>query len=158
MVIHESEAAARVRIDKELTSSGWDLEDPCQVRLEQHTRSGRTDYLLLDEYGRPACVLEAKRDDLDSYDAKEQARGYAENLNAPFILLSNGTDHWFWNYERRDERDTYRIERCPSQDDLKRLRRVNLTPRGHFRPSASLPTTCNRACPALRCAVTKSRR
>lgn len=61
MVILESEATARLRIDRELTASGWDLEDPAQVRLEHHTTSGRTDYLLLDEYGRPACVLEAKR-------------------------------------------------------------------------------------------------
>lgn len=128
MVVHESEAAARVRIDKELIASGWDLEDPAQVKLEHHTSSGRTDYLLLDEYGRPACVLEAKRDDRDPYDAKEQARGYAENLNAPFILLSNGADHWFWNYERRDERDARRIERLPSREDLKRLRRGNLNP------------------------------
>jgi len=128
VVVHESEAAARIRIDRELAASGWNLEDPAQVRLEHHTASGRTDYLLLDEYGRPACVLEAKRDDHDPYDAKEQARGYAENLNAPFVLLSNGTDHWFWNYERRDERDAYRIERFPSPDDLKRLRRTNLNP------------------------------
>lgn len=128
MAVYQSEAFARIRIDKALSASGWDLEDPKQVRFEQHNASGRADYLLMDELGRVTCVLEAKREDLDPYDAKEQARGYAENVNAPFILLSNGTDHWFWNYERRDQKDAYRIERFPSQDDLRNLRRKNRNP------------------------------
>ena len=73
-------------------------------------------------------MLEAKREDLDPYDAKEQARGYAENLKAPFIILSNGREHWFWNFERADQRDAYRIERLPSREDLERLRLKNLQP------------------------------
>ena len=68
------------------------------------------------------------RPDLDPYDAKEQARGYAENLRAPFVILSNGREHWFWNYERADQRDAFRIERIPSLDDLERLRLKNLQP------------------------------
>lgn len=128
MAVFQSEASARILIDKALVASGWDLEDPRQVRYEQHTASGRADYLLLDDLGRVTCVLEAKRNDVDPYDAKEQARGYAENIKVPFILLSNGTDNWFWNYERRDQKDAYRIERFPSQDDLRRLRLKNLQP------------------------------
>jgi len=73
------------------------------------------------------CVLEAKREDVDPYDAKEQARGYAENVKAPFIILSNGREHWFWNYTRKDQ-DAYRIERFPSREDLERLRLKNLQP------------------------------
>ena len=46
------------------------------------------DDLLQDKLGRVLCVLEAKREDLDPYDAKEQDRGYAENLTAPFVILS----------------------------------------------------------------------
>jgi type I restriction enzyme, R subunit len=84
------------------------------------------------------CVLEAKREDVDPYNAKEQARGYAENLKAPFIILSNGTEHWFWNYERADQRDAYRIERLPSRDDLERVRLKNLQPP---RPLMSEPIT-----------------
>jgi type I restriction enzyme, R subunit len=49
-------------------------------------------------------------------------------LKAPFILLSNGREHWFWNYERADQRDAYRIERLPSRDDLERARLKNLQP------------------------------
>jgi type I restriction enzyme, R subunit len=53
---------------------------------------------------------------------------YAENLSAPFIILSNGREHWFWNYERANQRDAYRIERLPSRSDLERVRLKNLQP------------------------------
>ncbi|MBN1579036.1 MAG: DEAD/DEAH box helicase family protein [Chitinispirillaceae bacterium] len=122
------EAFSRVLIDHALEDSEWNLLDHRQVRFEYHTGSGRADYLLLDSAGRVLCVLEAKREDLDPYDAKEQARGYAENLNAPFIILSNGREHWFWNYERADQRDAYRIEKLPSRQDIERLRLKNLQP------------------------------
>jgi type I restriction enzyme R subunit len=82
----------------------------------------------MDKNGGVLCVLEAKKANLDPYDAKEQARGYAENLKAPFVILSNGKEHWFWNYERRDERDAYRIERLPSREDMERQRLKNLQP------------------------------
>jgi type I site-specific restriction endonuclease len=103
----QNEAFSRVLIDKALEFSGWDLLDPKQVVFELHGGAGRSDYLLKDKLGRTLCVLEAKRETLDPYDAKEQARGYAENLNAPFILLSNGREHWFWNFQRADQRDAY---------------------------------------------------
>ena len=119
-----SEAFSRVLIDKALEASGWDLLK--QVRFELATSTGRADYVLNGKYG-PLCVLEAKKDDVDPYDAKEQARGYAENMKAPFIILSNGKEHWFWNYERKDQ-DAYRIERMPSVEDLEYLRLKNLQP------------------------------
>src|SRR5438093_11054615 len=122
-----NEAFSRILIDKALEFSGWNLLDPKQVRFELNTATGRADYLL---YGRraPLSVLEGKREDLDPYDAKEQARGYAENLKAPVVILSNGREHWIWNYERADQRDAYRIERLPSREDLERVRLKNLQP------------------------------
>jgi type I restriction enzyme R subunit len=124
----QNEAFSRILIDRALEFSGWNLLDPQQVQFELHTSSGRADYLLKDKLGRVLSVLEAKREDLDPYDAKEQARGYAENLKAPFIILSNGREHWFWNFERADQRDAYRVERLPSREDLERLRLKNLQP------------------------------
>ncbi len=121
-----NEAFSRVLIDKALEFSGWDLLDPHQVRFELNTENGRADYLLSGHRG-PLCVLEAKREDVDPYDAKEQGRGYAENVKAPFIILSNGREHWFWNYTRKDQ-DAYRIERLPSRKDLERLLLKNLQP------------------------------
>ena len=123
----QTEAFSRVLIDQALRDSGWDLLDPHQVRFELHGTNGRADYVLSGPHG-PLCVLEAKREDADPYDAKEQARCYAENLRAPFVILSNGRAHWFWNYQRRDQQDAYRIERLPSPQDLERLRLKNLQP------------------------------
>jgi type I restriction enzyme R subunit len=127
-VPNQPEAFSRILIDRALQDSDWDLLDSKQVQFELHTQNGRADYILKDSLGRALCVLEAKREDLDPYDAKEQARGYAENLKAPFIILSNGREHWFWNYERADQRDAYRIERLPSRRDMERLRLKNLQP------------------------------
>ncbi len=122
----QNEAFSRILIDRALGESGWDLLDGHQVRFELNGETGRADYVLGGKHG-PLCVVEAKREDVDPYDAKEQARGYAENLKAPFIILSNGREHWFWNYTRKDQ-DAYRIERLPSRSDLERVRLKNLQP------------------------------
>jgi type I site-specific restriction endonuclease len=116
------ESFSRVQIDQALRESGGDLLDDRRVRFELDGKSGRADYVLTGDRG-PLCVLEAKRPDLDPYEAKEQARGYAENLRAPFVILSNGKEHWFWNYERADQRDAFRIERRPSIFFLELLQR-----------------------------------
>ena len=71
-----NEALSRVLIDRALEASGWNLIDRREVQLEYNTPNGRVDYLLKDTLGRVLCVLEAKREDLDPYDAKEQARGF----------------------------------------------------------------------------------
>src|SRR5713226_2787673 len=92
-IMPRPEAFSRVLIDQALKDSGWDLLDERRVRFELDGNSGRADYVLTGERG-PLCVLEAKRPDLDPYEAKEQARGYAENLRAPFVILSNGKEHW----------------------------------------------------------------
>ncbi|MCU1311414.1 MAG: hsdR 4 [Candidatus Angelobacter sp.] len=127
MATAQPEAFSRILIDRALQDSGWDMLNPKQVRLELNGATGRADYVLMGDRG-PLCVLEAKREDEDPYDAKEQARGYAENLNAPFVILSNGREHWFWNYARKDQQDPYRIERLPSPLDLERVRLKNLQP------------------------------
>ncbi len=122
----QNEAFSRVLIDKALEFSGWNLLDPKEVCFELAGANGRADYVLSGQRG-PLGVLEAKKEDVDPYDAKEQARGYAENLKAPFVILSNGREHWFWNYTRENQ-DAYRIERLPSLADLERLRLKNLQP------------------------------
>lgn len=121
-----SEAFSRVLIDAALCESKWDIRDMSQVSFEMLGTSGRADYVLKGKNG-PLCVIEAKRKDIDPYDAKTQAQGYAENLKAPFIILSNGVIHYFWNLARGDQ-DAYRIERLPSLADLERLRLKNQQP------------------------------
>ena len=121
------EAFSRILIDQALRDSNWNLVDAKAVRFEVAGHSGRADYILFGKFG-PLAVLEAKNEDKDPYDAKEQARKYAKEIKAPFVILSNGKQHWFWNYERADQKDAYRIERLPSQEDLERLRLKNLNP------------------------------
>lgn len=133
-----------------LIDSDWDLLNSQQVQFEHHTPTGRADYLLKDSMGRVLCVLEAKREDLDPYDAKEQARGYAENRNAPFVILSNGREHWFWNLQRAAQQDAYRIERLPSQKDLERVRLKNLQPPRELRSEVITPDYLYRLKPALK--------
>jgi type I site-specific restriction endonuclease len=95
-------------------------------------------------------VLEAKREDFDPYGAKEQARGYAENRKAPFVILSNGREHWFWNLQRAAEQDAYRIERLPSQDDLERIRLKNLQPPRPLQTESVTPDYLYRLRPDLK--------
>ena len=64
-----NEAEARIKIDKLLEKSGWRLlsndDGPKNVLVESSTtksnsKHGSIDYLLLDNYGKPLVVLEAK--------------------------------------------------------------------------------------------------
>ncbi len=136
--IGNSEAFSRVLIDRELSQSGWDLLDGSQVRYEVNTSAGRADYLLFDSLGRVLGVVEAKRADTDPYEAKEQARGYADNVGAQFAILSNGNQHWLWNLGALREQDARVIERFPSRVDLERMRLRNMQPP---RPLGTTPVT-----------------
>jgi type I restriction enzyme R subunit len=110
------EAKARIKINKLLESAGWRFFDDAlgkanivletNVKLRQYdinamgndfeeTRNGYVDFLLLDERGFPFVVLEAKKENRNPLDGKEQARRYAKSLNARFVLLSNGNLHYF---------------------------------------------------------------
>ncbi|MGB4068391.1 MAG: hypothetical protein WBK08_10205 [Nitrospira sp.] len=42
----QPEAFSRILIDKALEFSGWNLLNPQQIQFEQHTGTGRADYLL----------------------------------------------------------------------------------------------------------------
>ena len=44
-------------------------------------------------------VLEAKREEKNPLDGKEQARQYAKSQNVRFAILSNGNLHYFWDLE-----------------------------------------------------------
>jgi nucleoside-diphosphate-sugar epimerase len=74
--------------------------------------------LIIFSRTRPLAVIEAKRFSIDPYAAKDQAREYAVSLNAPFVILSNGQDHYFWDYADGDARP---ILGMPTQANLERL-------------------------------------
>lgn len=130
-----TEADARILIDKLLEQAGWSIINKAHVSTEEAAADGRADYLLKDTRSRPLAVLEAKRFTVDPYAAKDQAKAYALTLNAPFVILSNGQEHYFWDYTDGDARP---IMGFPSQADLERRANIKVHRRGDIRLSLSL--------------------
>ena len=115
------EASARIKINKLLESAGWRFfpegKSPANIQLEpkvmlksqdvdvlgenfENAKKGFIDFLLLNEKGFPFIVLEAKAEDKNPLDGKEQARKYAVSQKCRFIILSNGNLHYFLDLER----------------------------------------------------------
>lgn len=80
--------------------------------------TGRADYVLYDQRGRPLAVIEAKRNAINPYVAKQQALPYAKSLDAPFIFLTNGDVTYFWDWKNDDARP---ITGFFSRRDLERM-------------------------------------
>ena len=130
-MVKSKEASARIKINKLLEESGWCFEDKewikANIQLEpgvkyadlgddfQNDTHGFIDFLLLDKDGRPLVVVEAKKASIDPFSAKEQARNYARNCWARFVILSNGNIHYLWDTQHGNP-DT--ITRFPSQDSI----------------------------------------
>ncbi|MFO1483872.1 MAG: DEAD/DEAH box helicase family protein [Verrucomicrobiaceae bacterium] len=127
-----SETSARIVIDRLLREAGWDIENPSQVSTEQASADGRADYLLKNQRTQPLCVIEAKRFSVDPYSAKGQAKAYAVELGAPFVVLSNGREHYFWDYESGDARP---IVGLPTPADLERRANLRQHRQGDFQTS-----------------------
>jgi type I restriction enzyme R subunit len=85
---------------------------------ESEHPKGRADYVLYDPRGRPLAVIEAKKNAINPYVAKQQALPYAKALGAPFIFLTNGELTYFWDYQNDDARP---IASFFSRRDLERL-------------------------------------
>ncbi len=60
-------------------------------------------------------ILEAKSENKDPLDGKEQARTYSKNLNVRYIILSNGNLHFFWDLEKGNPQP---IDKMPSIEAL----------------------------------------
>ena len=114
-----TEAFSRVRIDALLEDAGWSLTDGASVLFEHALGDGsRADYVLCDRAGRPMAVVEAKRASVDPIAAQDQGRHYAEQLEVPFVFLSNGDEVWF--LDRDADAHAREIATFYSQDDLER--------------------------------------
>ena len=95
-----NEAFSRVKIDAQLKDQGWETQNPNAVRFEYPLADGtRADYVLCDRNGRSLAVVEAKRSAINPADAAAQAKTYAQQLNVPFIFLSNGDEARFWDWQ-----------------------------------------------------------
>ncbi len=101
------EAATRVQyIDLLLAEAGWELDDSnfeVEVAgMPNQADRGRVDYVLWGEDGKPLALIEAKRTQRDAVVGQQQAKLYADALEAehgqrPVIFYSNGYEHWMWD-------------------------------------------------------------
>ena len=156
MNAQSKEADARILIDDQLRAAGWNPADKSQVLTEVkvsngqvvaepgaqpavlHTADGdviprgRADYVLLDQRGRPLAIIEAKKQAIQPYTAKQQALPYAKQIGAPFIFLTNGELIYFWDYQNDDARI---VNSFFSRRDLERL--VHM--RAGRKPLATVP-------------------
>jgi len=96
-----NEAFSRVQIDAQLKDQGWNVLDTNAVRFEYVLPDKtKADYVLCDRHGRALAVIEAKRACINPAEAETQAKGYAEQLKAPYIFLANGEEIRFWEWQR----------------------------------------------------------
>jgi len=113
------ESDVRIIVDERLRQAGWDPADKSQVLTEQSTpEGGRADYVLLDQRGRYLAIIEAKREGIQPYTAKQQTLPYAKQCGAPFIFLTNGDLIYFWDYTNED---AHIVDSFFSRRDLERL-------------------------------------
>ncbi|MDO8861841.1 DEAD/DEAH box helicase family protein [Haliea sp. E1-2-M8] len=118
----------RYLIDVELHRAGWPLD-------QQHEREykvtgmpnakgvGYADYVLWGDDGKPLGVVEAKNSTVDPVVGQQQAKLYADCLEAmhgqrPLIFYSNGYKTWLWDdggYPPREVAGFYK------KDELARL-------------------------------------
>jgi type I restriction enzyme R subunit len=106
-----NEAETRDRyIDLLLREAGWALDRPedTEFRVEgmpNNQGTGFVDYVLWGADAKPLGLVEAKRTRKDARVGKQQAKLYADCLEArfgqrPVIFYSNGYEHWIWDDTR----------------------------------------------------------
>ncbi|MBO0902685.1 DEAD/DEAH box helicase family protein [Jiella sonneratiae] len=118
-----NEAFARVKIDQLLKDAGWKLTDGLSVRYEYPLNDGgKADYVLFDRLGRALAVLEAKSTTVNLSAGEAQGLRYADQIDVPFVFLSNGEEIWF--RDKGQDAHFRRVETIFSQDDLARRKAV----------------------------------
>lgn len=94
-------------IDKLLKEAGWPLDQPRDREFEvsgmpNQAGTGYVDYVLWGNDGKPLAVIEAKKTRRDPAVGQQQAKLYADCLQAkygqrPVIFYTNGYEHWLWD-------------------------------------------------------------
>jgi type I restriction enzyme R subunit len=106
-----NEAETRDRyIDLLLREAGWALDKPDDMEfrvqgMPNNDGVGFVDYVLWGADGKPLGLVEAKRTRKDARQGEQQAKLYADCLEArygqrPVIFYSNGYEHWIWDDTR----------------------------------------------------------
>lgn len=94
-------------IDLLLKEAGWPLDQSRDrefpvTGMPNNKGDGFVDYVLWGDDGKPLAVVEAKRTRRDPRVGEQQAKLYADCLEAmygqrPIIFCSNGYEHWIWD-------------------------------------------------------------
>ncbi len=134
-----SEAETRTYIiDLMLREAGWPLDKTEDREFEvtgmpNNQGVGYVDYVLWGDDGKPLAVVEAKRTTKDARIGRQQAKLYADCLQArfeqrPLIFYTNGYKTWFWDdceYPPREVQGFYKkdelqllIQRRAKRKDL----------------------------------------
>lgn len=103
-----SEAETRDRfIDLLLREAGWPLDQARDrefpvTGMPNGEGKGFVDYVLWGDDGKPLGLVEAKRTRRGEHEGRQQAKLYADCLEAqfgqrPVIFTTNGYDHWMWD-------------------------------------------------------------
>jgi type I restriction enzyme R subunit len=116
-----------------LERGGWDIDTQVReefpltdgriiVRGRLHTRAKnkRADYVLFYKPNLPIAVIEAKDNNHSLGDGMQQALGYADLLQVPFVFSSNGDGFLFHNKIARDglvEREI-QLHEFPTSEEL----------------------------------------
>jgi type I restriction enzyme R subunit len=124
-------------IDLLLHDAGWPLDGENDREFEvtgmpNPSGTGYVDYVLWGDDGLPLAVVEAKRAQRSPQAGQQQAKLYADRLEAtygqrPLIYYTNGFEHWFWDDFRYPPR---RVEGFHTKDELQLAvqRRTTLRP------------------------------
>lgn len=108
-------------IDLMLREAGWPLDKPedreyLVTGMPSKSGDGFVDYVLWGDDGLPLGIVEAKRTKKDPRVGQQQAKLYADCLEAkfkqrPIIFYTNGYDTWIWddqNYTPRRVQGFYK--------------------------------------------------
>lgn len=106
----------RALIDLLLREAGWKLEAARDrewpvTGIPSTSGTGKVDYVLWGDDGKPLAVVEAKRTSKSAKEGREQARLYADALEQefgqrPLIFYTNGYETWYWDDRRYPPRQT----------------------------------------------------
>lgn len=100
-------------IDLLLKEAGWELgAQNFEVEVSgmpNNQSKGFVDYVLWGDDGKPLALIEAKRTRRDAKVGQQQAKLYADCLQAqyqqrPVIFYSNGYEHWLWDDDNHPPR------------------------------------------------------
>ena len=121
----------KIYIDHALEYAGWEIGTNCLEEVEvkgmpNSSGTGFVDYVLYADNGLPLAVVEAKRTSVDPQVGKQQAKLYADCIEAqhgvrPLIYYTNGFTTYFsddtnahertvFGFFTKDELDTYNYQ------------------------------------------------